>query len=276
MSSPSPARHTTRRRSHRPGRCTPAACRPPSQAIIQRSDVHPGQPGHRVVGADVRRSGEGSRASRTASVGPERWGAYLEDMLVLYRHLGKTAVGQRGDAPQPGRPRPIPARTGHLRARFRRPGACTATLSRTVCAGSSPAGALVRGINSNALTILARSDARLVTCGNAHVFRALPPVHPGTRTPAAEGQAQRPTITTATRPLPCPKAVAPPPISAAKQGSRSSAGTARARPSSQPDRRGGDLAYLSHSAVSAPLSYTPGPAVLHGDRDLLGFSESAL
>ena len=59
---------------------------------------------------------------------------------------------------------------------------------------------------------------------------------PGTRTPAAESPAQRPAITTATRPLPCPEAVALPPVSAAKQGSQSSGGNAGGRLLSRPDR----------------------------------------
>jgi len=43
-----------------------------------------------------------------------------------------------------GGPRPIRARAGYPRARFRRPGACTATASGDVSAGSNPAGGTVQ------------------------------------------------------------------------------------------------------------------------------------
>jgi hypothetical protein len=74
--------------------------------------------------------------------------------------------------------RPIRARTRSLRACFRWSGPHTATLSGAVSAGSNPAGALLRGINSNTLTILVRQEPGPVTCGNADAFRTLPPARP--------------------------------------------------------------------------------------------------
>jgi hypothetical protein len=62
---------------------------------------------------------------------------------------------------------PIRPRSWWAGTRFRWSGACTATLSGAVCAGSDPAGGTGRRINSNTLTILGRLSARRLTCGNA-------------------------------------------------------------------------------------------------------------
>jgi hypothetical protein len=80
--------------------------------------------------------------------------------------------------------------------------------SGAVSAGSNPAEALVRGINSSTLTILGRSSVRPVTCRNADAFSILPPIRARRLDPAAESPAQRQTVTTATRLLPWPQAVA--------------------------------------------------------------------
>ena len=70
---------------------------------------------------------------------------------------------------------PIRPRSWCAGNRFRWSRACTATDSGAVSAGSNPAGAQLRVLNSNTLTILTCFDVRPVTCGNAQPFPGLAP-----------------------------------------------------------------------------------------------------
>jgi hypothetical protein len=80
--------------------------------------------------------------------------------------------------------RPIRARTRSLRARLGRSEPYRETDSGAVSAGWNPAGAQLRGINSNTPTILGPSGANPVTCGNAQPFRARRPIRAQKQTPA--------------------------------------------------------------------------------------------
>jgi hypothetical protein len=86
---------------------------------------------------------------------------------------GRSPAGDRPLGGRQGRdlrlsaPCPIRVQQGLPRARFHWSGPGGATPSGAVSAGSNPAGALVRGRNSNTLTILSRVGATPVTCGNA-------------------------------------------------------------------------------------------------------------
>src|SRR5487761_1656442 len=64
--------------------------------------------------------GPRSGSSRTVAAPGEQRPAVLESVLVSYRHLWKTVGRRRGGAPQSCVLRPLRARTGHLRTRFRR------------------------------------------------------------------------------------------------------------------------------------------------------------
>ena len=63
--------------------------------------------------------------------------------------------------------RPIRARARRARASLRWSGPYRETDSGAVSAGSNPAGTLLRGIDSNTLTISQRKPAGAVTCGNS-------------------------------------------------------------------------------------------------------------
>jgi hypothetical protein len=89
-----------------------------------------------------------------------------------------------------------------------------------------------------------------VTCGNADAFPTLPPVRPASRTPAAQAQLGGETYD-GHRPLPCPQAVAVPPISAATHGSRNSAAISG----------GGWPARPTAAEAIWPTSHTPSQAV---------------
>jgi hypothetical protein len=104
-----------------------------------------------------------------------------------------TGRGQRpGHRPPacPGSPAqadcPIRARTGHLRPRFRRPAACTATLSGAVSADSNLTGDTGRSNNSNTLTILTPHGPGPATCAGAEAFPIPRPIRARQQDPAAE------------------------------------------------------------------------------------------
>ena len=82
-----------------------------------------------------------------------------------------------------------------------------ATASGAVSAGSNPVGGTGQRLNSNTLTILVRPSPDLRPAET----QTRPGPRPRKQDPSRGSPAQRPTITTAARPLPCPKAVAPPP-----------------------------------------------------------------
>jgi hypothetical protein len=71
---------------------------------------------------------------------------------------------------------PIRPRSWCAETRFRWSGECTATLSGAVSAGSNPAGGTGQSINSNAFTILSRTDAKPVTCGNTELPQTWCPI----------------------------------------------------------------------------------------------------
>jgi hypothetical protein len=124
----------------------------------------------------------------------------------LARQTGRRAssltCAQRAQQPRPGTLPPIRPRSWCAGTRFRWSGACTATLSGAVSAGSNPAGGTGQRHKFEHFTILDRLSVRLLTCGNADVFRTLPPVRPRSRTQPGGSPAQRRNLTTATRPLP--------------------------------------------------------------------------
>ncbi len=120
--------------------------------------------------------GSCSRRPRTVAAIGGRWSALLENVLVSDRHARNTMCSRPGRLLPSSRPRPIRARTGHLQARFRRPGAYTATLSGAVSAGSNPAGGTGQRHKFEHSDILERKAARPATCGNAQPFRTLRPI----------------------------------------------------------------------------------------------------
>jgi hypothetical protein len=165
---------------------------------------------------------------------PTRWYACTQPGET--RHATTAAVVPVGapHAPVPPGPaaragglRPIRARAGLPRARFRRSELYRETDSGAVSAGSNPAGGTAQRHKFELSDNLGPIECQACDLRKRRRVRGLGPRSaPGTRTPAEESPAQRPAITTAARPLPCPEAVAPRPISAAKPGSRSSVGNA--------------------------------------------------
>src|SRR5215831_10134219 len=115
-------------------------------------------------------------------------------------------------------------RTGCAGTRFPWSEACTATLSGAVRAGSNPAGGTGQRHQSELLGNLDPSGPQACDLRKRERIRDLAPVRPRQQGPSRERPAQRLTITTATRPLSCPEAVALPPISAANSGSRNRTG----------------------------------------------------
>ena len=177
------------------------------------------------------------------------------------RHATTAAVVPVGGphAPIP----PGPSRPGRRAAPDTRPGRTspgTFSLVRGVYSNpirsrerrfESCRGALVRVINSNTLTILVRHEPEPVTCGNADTFRTLSPARPRKQDPSRASPAQRRNLTTATRPLPCPQAVALPPIYAATQR----------QPDSAAISGGGCPARPTAAEAIGPTSHTPSQAV---------------
>jgi hypothetical protein len=132
--------------------------------------------------------------SRTVATARERRCALLESVLVPAHHVRNGVRGRQGRALRSSRLPPIRPRSWWAGTRFRWSGACTATLSGAVRAGSNPAGGAGRRINSNALTILDRLSARRLTCGNADAFRTVPPEPPpeaGPQPPKAQLSGQQ-------------------------------------------------------------------------------------
>jgi hypothetical protein len=153
---------------------------------------------------------DGSRATvgrlsahvRTLAAGGERWCAVLES--VRRSHSPGAAPG----------PPPIRGKG----TRFRWSGTCTATLSGAVSAGSNPAGGAVQRNKFEYSDNLGIVECQACDLRKRRPVSDLAPRSvPGTSTSAAESPAQRPTATTVTRPLPCPEAVALPPIPAANK-----------------------------------------------------------
>jgi hypothetical protein len=175
------------RRGPRPGQITPGA---PAAADRDSAAV-----GH-VAG--LAPAGEGTIGPRHAS-GPGP--ASLPPSSPARRSPVPAAPGRAPHAHQPparaGRPARLhaPAPPVPRRTRQPRPGALSPVRPRSWWAGtrfrwSGPArqpspepcaqvrilpGTLVKGINPNTLTIVGRSEARPVTCGNAPAFRILRP-----------------------------------------------------------------------------------------------------
>ena len=130
-----------------------------------------------------------------------------------------------------------------------------ATASGAVSAGSNPAGGTGQRHNSNTQTILSRSGANSVTCGNAQPFRTLRPI----RARKADTRLER--ACSAVLGDNGPQAVA---MTADRCSSQypqvgsGSTGTARARLSSPPDRL--DATWpTSHSVIGPLILRAPEP-----------------
>jgi hypothetical protein len=177
--------------------------------------------------------------------------------------------------PQPDRLPPIGPRSWCAGTRFRWSGACTATLSGAVSAGSNPAGGTGQRHKFEHLDNLGRAKARAshaMTCGNARPFWTLRPVRARKAgTGQGKGPAQPHSVITVARPLPWPQAVALPTIRS------SSAGPDRARlssPARSPPchladvtlRRKPSTFFARPSRRYARISWTPGDKPWEGCR----------
>jgi len=99
--------------------------------------------------------------------------------------------------------RPIRARTGYLRARFRWSGPYTATLSGAVSAGSNPAGGAAQRHKFELSDNLAATLPRACDLRRRGSVSDLPPdPRPGNEPPGGKRAAQRHSVIAAARPLP--------------------------------------------------------------------------
>jgi hypothetical protein len=160
--------------------------------------------------------------------------------------------------PQPDRLPPIGPRSWCAGTRFRWSGAYTATLSGAVSAGSNPAGAQLRGVNSNNLGALERQACDLRQCP------ALRDLAPDTRLEAGTSEERACSAASGDNGRQAVARTADRCSLLYPQPRSGSVDSARVRLSSPSDRLRCPLARRLHPGTSAPHPYAPDPPDLCG------------